>query len=92
MQVRGPARSLYPGSPACAPAPLVMVEALVALLRRLHRHSGWTARVNTALYDRLQHAGRLADVMTQSAVPLTDDNDDQQKQQQQQGEQTPQQG
>ena len=52
MQVRGAPRTLYPGEPLCAPAPVVVVESIVNLLRQLHSSSAWTSYINGALLDR----------------------------------------
>lgn len=52
MQVRGAPRTLYPGEPLCAPAPVVVVESVVNLLRLLHSSSFWTSHINAALLER----------------------------------------
>ena len=63
MQVRGAPRTLHPGEPLCAPVTTVIVEALILLLRQLHRCGGWTAQVNRVLVARLQSVSHLVKVI-----------------------------
>ncbi len=58
MQVRGAPRTLFPGEPQCAPSPVVLAEALVSLLRELHRSAAWAPSINTALLDRCVRDGK----------------------------------
>ena len=67
MQVKGTPRTLYPGDPLCSPAPAVLTEALIQLLRTLHRHSTWTTVINKHILERLRHTGRLADLIAAEA-------------------------
>ena len=87
MQVRGSVRSLSPGDPLCAPAPAVLSQALVQLLRLLLASSGrWASLLSALLLHRLRHAGQLADLIALLGVakdpsetdgsPVSPDNKD----------------
>ena len=64
MQVRGAPRTLYPGEPLCVPAPVVVVESIVNLLRQLHGSSTWTPHVNSALLDRYVNLLKMYAIFT----------------------------
>ncbi|XP_046401290.1 probable E3 ubiquitin-protein ligase HERC1 isoform X2 [Ischnura elegans] len=59
MQFRGSPRDLLPGDPQCAPLTAVLVEAHIALIRKLHSCDMWTQQVNDCLIERLNQTKDL---------------------------------
>ncbi|EDO28141.1 predicted protein, partial [Nematostella vectensis] len=54
MCMKSAPRDLFPGSPLCAPLPAVLSEALVSLVRALHRRPNWETDINLCILEGLQ--------------------------------------
>ncbi|KAL0271708.1 UNVERIFIED_CONTAM: hypothetical protein PYX00_008714 [Menopon gallinae] len=54
MQIRRSPNNLLAGEPFCSPESVVIAEAQIQLLRKLHSSSGWTGIINNCIIERLK--------------------------------------
>ena len=60
MQIQGVQRDLLPGDPVCAPAMVVMSEALISLLKNLHKNRAWTDVISEKITTQMDKVKKLS--------------------------------